>query len=223
MPIPLSDLNLLQAENPSTAKESSKSTCFHFSRIFSRTKITVVAISDTHNIRMSEIPSLPNGDILIHAGDLTEGQPQQLLERLEELRALPHEFKIIIAGNNDRALDPNCDEREVGKYNDLEARIACRDAFQEAKKDNIYYLNDTFIDIIVKGRKLLVFGSPQTLCSSAAIAFGYQEGSPGRSYPVLTLSVRVLSLEKKRSMESCPLRNGHPDYPQPSTMLPFRK
>jgi predicted phosphodiesterase len=42
-------------------------------------KIRIVCISDTHNAAPGEGYTLPKGDILIHAGDLTNnGQPKEL-------------------------------------------------------------------------------------------------------------------------------------------------
>jgi hypothetical protein len=46
---------------------------------------TLVCISDLHSL---PLPSLPDGDILIVAGDLCEGHPQQLLTRFAEFTSL---------------------------------------------------------------------------------------------------------------------------------------
>lgn len=62
----------------------------------------VVCIADTHRCT----PPVPAGDVLIHAGDLTnEGTLPELQRQVDWLRRLPHEVKIIIAGNHDLALD----------------------------------------------------------------------------------------------------------------------
>lgn len=61
----------------------------------------IVAIADTHNSQLS----LPDGDILIHAGDLTGRGSLPELERVADwLRAQPHRHKVVIAGNHDFAL-----------------------------------------------------------------------------------------------------------------------
>ena len=66
--------------------------------------ITVVCVSDTHNSHAS-IPPLPPGDILIHAGDLTQsGTEDELHSVLVWLTAQQHPHKIFVAGNHDRAL-----------------------------------------------------------------------------------------------------------------------
>ncbi|KAG7006342.1 hypothetical protein G7Y79_00015g039320 [Physcia stellaris] len=60
--------------------------------------IKVVCISDTHN----DTPTVPEGDLLLHAGDLTQGGSfQEVSETLTWLRSLPHPHKIVIAGNHD--------------------------------------------------------------------------------------------------------------------------
>lgn len=61
--------------------------------------ITIVCISDTHNLFPSSIPS---GDILIHAGDLTNnGLPSEIQAQYDWLLTQPHKYKIVISGNHD--------------------------------------------------------------------------------------------------------------------------
>ena len=65
--------------------------------------IRVVCISDTHN----STPPVPNGNVLIHAGDLTENSaPSELQAHIVWLSSLPHTHKVVIAGNYDTYLDP---------------------------------------------------------------------------------------------------------------------
>lgn len=71
--------------------------------------ISVVCISDTHNKQ----PELPPGDVLIHAGDMTEtGSFDEIQWQLRWLSSQPHPYKIAIAGNHDTLLD----EEYCGKY-----------------------------------------------------------------------------------------------------------
>ena len=61
--------------------------------------IRVVAMSDTHN---SKLKSVPPGDLLIHAGDLTGvGTDVQMTAALDWLGSLPHPHKVVVAGNHD--------------------------------------------------------------------------------------------------------------------------
>lgn len=58
--------------------------------------IAIVCISDTHNAQIN----IPDGDILIHVGDLTQsGSFLELRATLTWLRAQTRSTKIVIAGN----------------------------------------------------------------------------------------------------------------------------
>jgi len=60
-------------------------------------------MADTHGFHADL--SVPDGDVLVHAGDMTRGGS---LDELREvgafLSALPHRHKIVVAGNHDWAL-----------------------------------------------------------------------------------------------------------------------
>ncbi|RDB15948.1 putative rhamnogalacturonate lyase C [Hypsizygus marmoreus] len=107
------------------------------------TKIRIVCISDTHNRILS--PALvPAGDILVHAGDLTQGGTVDELRRtLDWLRSLPHPHKILIAGNHDTAL-ADTDMRNTLNWTGLT------------------YLCDESLELTVRDRTLRLFGSPWT-------------------------------------------------------------
>ena len=61
----------------------------------------LVLISDTHGCH-EQMPPIPDGDILIHAGDLTRhGTLAELSDVNAFFRTLPHQYKICIAGNHD--------------------------------------------------------------------------------------------------------------------------
>lgn len=61
----------------------------------------IVCISDTHSMHR-QIAQVPDGDVLVHAGDLLG---MGMLRELEDLNdwfgSLPHTHKIVIAGNHD--------------------------------------------------------------------------------------------------------------------------
>lgn len=60
----------------------------------------VILISDTHGEHKSL--KVPNGDLLIHAGDLTpSGKHAEVEAAAKWLGSLPHRHKITIAGNHD--------------------------------------------------------------------------------------------------------------------------
>ncbi|KAF8064112.1 metallophosphoesterase domain-containing protein 1 [Lyophyllum atratum] len=107
--------------------------------------IRVICISDTHNAHAA-LPTLPMGDILIHAGDLTNsGTEQELLAVLEWLRAQPHVHKVFIAGNHDTIL----------------ANPTKRDAIISAYPE-LTYLEDSSTTLVVRGQNVAIYGSPRT-------------------------------------------------------------
>ncbi|KAJ5152660.1 uncharacterized protein N7482_009138 [Penicillium canariense] len=72
--------------------------------------IRVVCISDTHTL---EWPDIPDGDLLIHAGDLAnDGSVREIQAAVDWLRSLPHPQKVVICGNHDSYFDvrSRCEE-----------------------------------------------------------------------------------------------------------------
>ena len=116
--------------------------------------VTVVCISDTH----STTPTMPPGDILLHAGDLTiKGTFAELQSHLDWLNTLPHQHKIVIGGNHDLLLDDefvsSFPERIFPKAG--EERI-------DLEWGSVTYLNNNKTTLTVRGREVAVFGSPMT-------------------------------------------------------------
>ena len=102
----------------------------------------VVLISDTHCHK----PELPEGDLLIHAGDLTlEGNGTETAAALEWLgwEARKYRWVVLIAGNHDWWF------YKAGK---TWARQYCR----EAGANNIHYLQDEWTTL----GGLSIYGSP---------------------------------------------------------------
>lgn len=68
----------------------------------------IVCISDTHDNH--EQVNVPDGDILIHAGDFTchkEPIIQKTIDFNNWLGKLPHKYKVVIAGNHDTLFEKN--------------------------------------------------------------------------------------------------------------------
>ena len=109
-------------------------------------KIHIVCISDTHNTHNSQ-PPVPNGDILIHAGDLTvSGTKHELDDVLSWLESQPHPHKFFIAGNHDTylAVTPGIHEYISSTY------------------PSLTYLQESSKQVTIRGRMLRVYGSPYT-------------------------------------------------------------
>mgnify|MGYP003676498896 FL=1 len=66
----------------------------------------LILLSDTHGLH--DCLSVPDGDILIHAGDITMSGTLSELELFDHfLSQQPHRHKIVIAGNHDSCLESN--------------------------------------------------------------------------------------------------------------------
>lgn len=64
----------------------------------------IVALGDSHGFHADL--EVPEGDLLIHAGDLSQrGTLDELKTVAEWLRSLPHRHKVVIAGNHDFAFE----------------------------------------------------------------------------------------------------------------------
>ena len=60
----------------------------------------IVAVADTHLFHSEII--VPDGDVFVHAGDLCRGgELEELAEAAAGIKALPHQHKIVVAGNHD--------------------------------------------------------------------------------------------------------------------------
>ena len=69
-----------------------------------RRGLRIVAMADTHLFHEGLV--VPEGDILVHAGDLLQYGSLDELERAADfLRALPHPIKIVVAGNHEVCLE----------------------------------------------------------------------------------------------------------------------
>lgn len=122
-----------------------------------------VCISDTHSRKYH---SIPPGDVLLHAGDLSSyGYPSQLQLTLDWLASLPHPVKCIIAGNHDLCLDRNltlADQRVLEEQDTIALQeIRQRMCSAELKSKGIHYLEHESLTITVpSGRAWKLYGSP---------------------------------------------------------------
>lgn len=101
----------------------------------------LVCLSDTHGLH-DKICDIPDGDVLIHAGDCTNsGSDLGFFKFISWYKRLPHLNKILIAGNHDWIFqeDPVLIEK------------TCRE-------NNIHYLCDS--SVVING--VVFYGSPYT-------------------------------------------------------------
>lgn len=74
-------------------------------------KTRFVCISDTHNASPGGAFKLPKGDVLVHAGDMTnQGSYSELQKTIKWLEDADFELKIVVAGTASQpALDSEAD------------------------------------------------------------------------------------------------------------------
>lgn len=81
----------------------------------------IVCISDTHELHRSI--EVPDGDLLIHAGDITSrGEAHVMQDFLEWWAEQPHKHKVFVAGNHDFILEHQ-KPRDVGYLEDEEINV----------------------------------------------------------------------------------------------------
>ena len=96
----------------------------------------LVCISDTHT-KHKDLGPLPDGDVLIHAGDWTyRGGRGEIKEFLEWLDAQPHRHKIFIAGNHEFTLD-----RDHPKYDPVLREMVRSGRYDCGSAENCVYEN----------------------------------------------------------------------------------
>jgi len=128
--------------------------------------IRIVCISDTHTLKAVHVP---DGDLLVHAGDLTNaGTPAELQAQIDWLNSLPHQHKVAIAGNHDTYLDPR--SRRTLPTKDQEDSIDWK---------GIHYLQHSPLRLTFHAgaRSLNLYGAPQIpACGGEEFAFQYPRG-----------------------------------------------
>ncbi|KAE8155259.1 Metallo-dependent phosphatase [Aspergillus avenaceus] len=118
--------------------------------------VSIVCISDTHNCQ----PALPDGDVLIHAGDLTQsGSLKELQATVDWLHAQSHPIKIVIAGNHDLCLDASF-HHPTGRASSTHTS---KTEDESIDWKGIIYLQNTETTITCdSGRRLRIHGSPHS-------------------------------------------------------------
>lgn len=151
--------------------------------------IRVVCVSDTHNKR----PEIPFGDLLIHAGDLTDiGSFDEVQAELSWLSSQPHKYKVLVAGNHDVLFDKAFLEKHPRRrYGQTRTR-------DDLDFGSVIYLEDSAITVTfptdrthqqsdrshgiicqneLESRSLTIFGSPWTPQYGVS-AFQYRPDEP---------------------------------------------
>lgn len=114
--------------------------------------IRIVCISDTHNAT----PPVEEGDILLHAGDLSNGGTLlELQKQLDWIASLPHKHKVVVGGNHDMLLDPNFVAARG-------LRFKPGGTADELDWHDIHYLCNESLELNLPQGEVRIYGSPNT-------------------------------------------------------------
>lgn len=137
--------------------------------------VRVVCISDTH----TKIPpsQIPRGDLLIHAGDLTDnGTVSEIQKQIDWLKTLlrkgPSESSpgfqhiVVVCGNHDSYFDPRSRSQHDQKTG------------QSLDWGEVHYLEHSSVSLTFPGnRTFKIYGAPQIpQCGGEEFAFQYVRG-----------------------------------------------
>ncbi|KAK1760652.1 putative rhamnogalacturonate lyase C [Echria macrotheca] len=182
----------------------------------------IVCISDTHNCTIK----LPKGDVLIHAGDLTNsGSYSELSKAIQWLEKTDFEVKIVVAGNHDVTLDQPFYSRNWERFHSTEAQDTSRCLSLLQSSESIIYLRHEPATVRLRDSKgpqtgFKVFGSPYSP-GSGLWAFGYDDTDDAddkRSEPAASkiwnsipsdIDILVTHTPPRTYCDTCP-RTGQP-------------
>ncbi|KAG6001059.1 hypothetical protein E4U21_004701 [Claviceps maximensis] len=150
----------------------------------------IVCVSDTHNCTVK----LPRGDVLIHAGDLTnQGSFSEISRAVKWLQEAHFQAKIVIAGNHDITLDHSFYSQHGHTFHNKNPQSSadCLDLLSSSR--SITYLNHESATIQLRSAQghpqtqFTVFGSPYSP-RYGQWAFCYDDPAPTHSDDASSLS-----------------------------------
>ena len=120
----------------------------------------IVLISDTHSLQHNMLHELPKGNVLIHAGDISnKGEERDVTEFIHWFQNIEgFDTKIFIAGNHDFCFERVNQPHHKGDYDWLHNLMAPENLSQS----DVTYLEDDFMTIEDPefSRPIKFYGSP---------------------------------------------------------------
>ncbi|OJJ70544.1 hypothetical protein ASPBRDRAFT_56332 [Aspergillus brasiliensis CBS 101740] len=164
-----------------------------------RRKTRFVCVSDTHAYTPSEAGfKLPAGDVLIHAGDLTNhGSAAELRKTMSWIATADFEVKIIICGNHDITLDPDFYAEHGSSFHGhrLEDTQKCLEIVTQASPSIVYLRHQSALIRLTRpnGPNTIfkVFGSPYSQ-SPGTWAYGYESSNAGALWNSIPLDTDII-------------------------------
>ena len=120
----------------------------------------IVCISDTHSLQHRMLHQIPSGDVLIHAGDISNrGGEKDVTEFVYWFQNIKgFDSKIFISGNHDHSFEQVNKPHHKRDYDWLRNLISDENLSQS----NVTYLEDSFITIESPefSKPIKIYGSP---------------------------------------------------------------
>ncbi|GBG35077.1 Metallophosphoesterase MPPED2 [Hondaea fermentalgiana] len=112
----------------------------------------LVILSDSH-CQHEELRSLPDGDVLVHAGDFcSAGGVEEARQFVDWMTSQPHRHKVLVAGNHRTTFDPSHAQAREYERSRGESFVTK----EELLNRGIHYLFDAAVEF----DGVNVYGSP---------------------------------------------------------------
>ncbi|KAK6605268.1 calcineurin-like phosphoesterase [Botrytis cinerea] len=186
-----------EPQNPYLTSSSPEPHIPTITRTTQTRKTRFVCVSDTHNGVANGSFKLPPGDVLIHAGDLTnQGNYAELEKSIKWIEDADFEAKIIIAGNHDITLDPSF-YSQYGPYfhkQNPQNTKKCQELLD--RSPSILYLNHEAAEVSLASptgphTTFRIFGSPFSP-AKGMWAFGYPQSDAAKRWDDIPLDVDIV-------------------------------
>lgn len=154
-----------------------------------RIKTRLIIISDTHGQPLTT--SLPQADIALHCGDLTEhSRLSELRTTIQLLKNIDAPLKLVIAGNHDFSLDTPVLKKKLAEAERIAGEPLAHDlvkaefgdfgearkVLQDAESDGIVFLEEgNYVFSLENGARVKVYASPYTPSNNGNWAYQYTD------------------------------------------------
>jgi Icc-related predicted phosphoesterase len=162
-------------------------------------KTRFVCVSDTHGYTPSEAGyKLPAGDVLIHAGDLTnQGSLSELRKTIEWISKADYEVKIVICGNHDITLDASFYAKYGSTFHNqrLENPEQCLEVVRVGSPSIVFLQHQSALVRLTRAdgpeTVFKVFGSPYSQFTGNW-AFGYESADAAALWGQIPLDADIV-------------------------------
>lgn len=174
-------------------------------------RVRIVCVSDTHN----QTPKLPAGDLLIHAGDLTnQGTFSELQKAIDWLRDTAFQVRIVVGGNHDITCDIPFYQQYGAYFHNKQMEDPHRCIALLQSDPSIVYLNHESKQVRISHENgscslIKVFGSPYSP-ARGLWAFGYAPEHASQLWDQIPLDsdIVVTHTPAKFHRDECSIRGA---------------